>query len=158
MMTVADDEDRRDWAADWNGEGCEQAVRDGGDNRVVMMAVAAEDSDSRWRRQRQTTTVADNNGMRDWAADYEGDGQEQAARDGGDTEWQWWLWRWKMAAVDDDSGGRQQWRRQTTTAVNDNSGGRRRHPRLAADYEGEGGEQAANNNGVRARRAESMKK
>ncbi len=27
-----------------------------------------------------------------------------------------------------------------------------------ADYEGEGGEQAANNNGIRARRAESMKK
>jgi hypothetical protein len=28
----------------------------------------------------------------------------------------------------------------------------------AADYKGEGGEQAANNNGIRARRAESMKK
>jgi hypothetical protein len=28
----------------------------------------------------------------------------------------------------------------------------------AADYKGEGGEQEANNNGIRARRAESVKK
>jgi hypothetical protein len=43
MMTLADDDDTHDWAADCNGEGREQAVRDGGDSRVVMMAVAAED-------------------------------------------------------------------------------------------------------------------
>jgi hypothetical protein len=40
-----------------------------------------------------TTAKADNDsGGRqwhaNWAADYEGDGQERAARDGGDTEWQ----------------------------------------------------------------------
>jgi hypothetical protein len=32
-------------------------------------------------------TVADDNGMQDWVAAYEGDGQERVARDGGDTEW-----------------------------------------------------------------------
>jgi hypothetical protein len=63
-------------------------VREGGDSRVVMMAVAAEDGSSRQKRRKQTTTVADDNGMQDWAADYEGDGQERAARDGVDTEWQ----------------------------------------------------------------------
>jgi hypothetical protein len=39
------------------------------------------------QQQRQTTTAADSNGMLDWAVAYEGDGQEQAARDSGDTEW-----------------------------------------------------------------------
>ncbi len=38
-------------------------------------------------------------------------------REGGDMEWQWPLWRWKMAAVDDDSGGRQQWQRRTMTTA-----------------------------------------
>jgi hypothetical protein len=32
-------------------------------------------------------TAVDSNGMQDWVAAYEGDGQEQAARDGGDMEW-----------------------------------------------------------------------
>jgi hypothetical protein len=32
-------------------------------------------------------TAADYNSTQDWAADYEGDGQGRAARDGGDTEW-----------------------------------------------------------------------
>ncbi len=32
-------------------------------------------------------TAADDNDTRGWAADNEGDGQERAARDGGDTEW-----------------------------------------------------------------------
>ncbi len=31
-------------------------------------------------------TAMDDNGMRDWAAAYEGDGQEWAVRDSGDTE------------------------------------------------------------------------
>ncbi len=66
---------------------------------------------------RQTTTAADSNGMQDWAATYEGDGQERAARDGGDTEWQWRLRRWKIAGVDNDSGGRWQRRRRTTTTA-----------------------------------------
>jgi hypothetical protein len=84
---VADDDDTYDWAADCNGEERERAVRDGGDSGVVMMAAAVEDGRGRQRRRRQTTTAADDNGMQDWAADYEGDGQGRAARDGGDTEW-----------------------------------------------------------------------
>ena len=62
-------------------------MRDSGDSGVVMMAAAAEDGSSGRRRRRRTTTAMDNNSMQDWAADYKGDGQERAARDGGDTEW-----------------------------------------------------------------------
>jgi hypothetical protein len=99
MTTVADDDDTRDWAADCNGEGRERVVRDSGDIGVVMMAAAAEDGGGgrRWRRWK--TTAADNNGMRDWAAGYEVDGQERAARDDGDT---------KRPAVDDNGGVRRQ--------------------------------------------------
>jgi hypothetical protein len=88
MTTVADNDDTRDWAADCNGEGRDQAVRDSGDSGVVMMAAAAEDGGGGQRRQRRTTTAADDNGMQDWAVDYKGDGQEQAVRDGRDTGWQ----------------------------------------------------------------------
>jgi hypothetical protein len=50
MMTVADNNNMHDWAADCNGEGQEQAVRDGRDSRVVMMAAAAEDGGGgQWR-------------------------------------------------------------------------------------------------------------
>ncbi len=63
-------------------------MRDGGDSRVVMMAAAAEDGCGRGQGQRWTTIAVDDNGMQDWAADYEGKGQERAARDGGDMEWQ----------------------------------------------------------------------
>ncbi len=87
MTMVADDDDTHDWAADCNGEGQERAVRDGGDSGVVMMAVVGEDSGSGRRWRRQMTTAAEDNGMQDWAADYKGDRQEWAARDGGDTEW-----------------------------------------------------------------------
>ena len=55
-------------------------------------------------------------------------------------------------AEDDNGNGRQQLQR-TTTAADDNG-----MQGWAADYEGEGGEQATNNNGIRARRAESVKK
>ncbi len=59
-----------------------------------------------------------------------------------------------MTAVDDNGdGGGQQRRWRTTTAADDD--GRRDR---AADYEGEGGERAANNNGIRARQAESVNK
>ncbi len=40
---MADDDNTHDWAANCNGEGWEQAVRDSGDSRVVMMAAAVED-------------------------------------------------------------------------------------------------------------------
>jgi hypothetical protein len=33
----------------------------------------------------QMTTMADNDGTQDWVADYEGEGQERAARDSGDS-------------------------------------------------------------------------
>ncbi len=48
-----------------------------------------------------------------------------------------------MVAVDDDGNGGQRQRRMMKAADND---GMRDQ---AADYEGEGGEQAANNNGIR---------
>ncbi len=88
MTTVVDDDDTRDWAANCYGKGQEQAVRDGVDSGVVMMAAAAEDSCGGRRWQRRTTTAADNNSMQDWGADYKGEGQERAAIDGGDMEWQ----------------------------------------------------------------------
>ncbi len=47
---MADDEGSQDWAAGYDREGRERAVRDGGDSGVAMMAavkmVAAEDSGS----------------------------------------------------------------------------------------------------------------
>jgi hypothetical protein len=61
-------------------------VRDSGDSRVVMMAVAVEDGGGGQQRRRRTTTAADDNGMQDWAVDYEGDRQGRTARDGGDME------------------------------------------------------------------------
>jgi hypothetical protein len=72
--------------------------------------------------------------MQNWVAAYEGDGQERATRDGGDTEWQWRLWRWKMAAMDNDSGGqKQQQRRTTTTAMaDDDSSEQRQRQTMAA--------------------------
>jgi hypothetical protein len=62
-------------------------VRDGGDSGVVMMALAAEDGSGRQRWQRRKTTAADDNIMQNWVVNYKGEGQEWAARDGGDTEW-----------------------------------------------------------------------
>ncbi len=44
---VADDDDTQDWAAGCNQEGCKRAVRDDGDSKVVMMAVAVEDGGGR---------------------------------------------------------------------------------------------------------------
>ncbi len=85
---MADDEGTFDWAGDCDGEGRERAVRDGGDSGVVMMAVGAEDGSGGRPRRRRITTAVDNDGMRDWAANYKGEGQERAARDSGDTEWQ----------------------------------------------------------------------
>ncbi len=76
---AADDNGTQDLSADYNGEGQEQTARDGGDSRVVMMAAVAEDGGSRQQWQRQTTTAVDNNGTQDWVADYNGEGQEQAA-------------------------------------------------------------------------------
>ncbi len=62
-------------------------MRDRGDGRVAMMAAAAEDGRGGRQRQRRAMTAADDNSMQNWAADYQGEWQEWAARDGGDTEW-----------------------------------------------------------------------
>jgi hypothetical protein len=72
-----------------------------------------------------------------------------------------------MAAVDDNGGGQRQWQWRTTTMAT--AGGRQQQQTMtaaddngtqdwAADYKGEGGERAVNNNGIRAGQAESMKK
>ncbi len=83
-----------------------------------------------WQQWRQTMTAVDDNSMQDWVAAYEGDGQEQAARDGKDTEWQWRLRGWKMAAVDDNSGGWwQRWRWTTTMATADDNSSKQRQGR-----------------------------
>jgi hypothetical protein len=50
MTMVADDNDTHDWAVDCNGEGQEQAVRDGRDSGVVMMAAATADDDIECRQ------------------------------------------------------------------------------------------------------------
>jgi hypothetical protein len=55
-----------------------------------------------------------------------------------------------MAANDDNGDGGQQQRQTTTAANNDGT------QDWVADYEGKGGERAVNNNGIRARRAESV--
>jgi hypothetical protein len=64
--------------------------------------------------------VADDNGLQDLAADYDREGQEWVARDGGDSGVVM-MAEAKMAAVV-DSGGRQQQRWRQTTAADDGSG------------------------------------
>jgi hypothetical protein len=158
MTTVADNDNTHDWAADCDGEGRERAVRDGGDSGVVMMAAAAADDDS-------ATTAVDGNACKigQWPlkkTDKSGR-QETAETRSGDDGCRGGRWRpWTMTVADDNNsdGRRQQRQRRTTTAVNDDSGGGQRHARWAADYKGEGGERGANNNGIRARQAESVKK
>jgi hypothetical protein len=49
--------------------------------------VAVEDGGGGRQRQRRSMTVAEDNGMQDWAVDYKGDGQERVAREGRDMEW-----------------------------------------------------------------------
>ncbi len=98
--------------------------------------------------------------MQDWAADYEG-GQTTA---GGERRRRHGV-AITAAEAEDGGGGRR--RQRTTTAVkadsNNGDGGRRQRQRRTTtaadddgtqdqvvDYEGEGGERAANNNGIRA--------
>ncbi len=122
-MTVADDNNTQDWAAVCDGEGRERAVRDGGESGVVMMAVAVEDGGSGQRRQRRTMIAAEDNGMQDWVADYNREGQEWVAREGEDSRVVMMAAAVeddRMTAVDNDGyGGRQQWRR--TKAADDDS-------------------------------------
>ncbi len=62
---VVDNNDTCDWAADCNGEGGEQALRDSRDSGVVMMAAAAEEDRGGQRWQKRTMTAVDNNSMQD---------------------------------------------------------------------------------------------
>ncbi len=67
--------------------------------------------------------------------------ETQSDNDGcGDGSWRWWT----LTAADNNDGNsrRQQWR---TTKAADNNG----MQYWVADYKGEGGERAANNNGIR---------
>jgi hypothetical protein len=66
MMMAADDDGLQDWAADYDGEGQEQAARDGRYSGVVIMAAAkmavtkmavAEDSGNGGKGQRRTKTA-----------------------------------------------------------------------------------------------------
>jgi hypothetical protein len=52
---------------------------------VVMIAVAVEDGGGGQRRQMWTMIAVEDNGMQDWAMDYDGEGQERAAREGRDS-------------------------------------------------------------------------
>ncbi len=61
------------------------------------------------------TTVADDNNTQDWVADCDGEGQERAVRDGGDSGVV------MMALAVEDGGGRQRRQRWTTIAAEDNS-------------------------------------
>ncbi len=114
---MVDNDSTQDWVVDCNGEGQERVVRDGGDIKVVMMAMAVEDGGGRQRWQRQTMIAAEDNGMQDWAADYNGEGQERAAREGRDSR------EVMMTAVAEHGSGGQQWWRWATTAMADNNSG-----------------------------------
>jgi hypothetical protein len=84
-----------------------------------MMAVAVEDGNG--------TIAVEDNGMQDRVTDYDGEGQEQAVREVGDSGVV------IMAAAAEDGGGGQLWRRWGTTATADNdSGGRRRWQMMTA--------------------------
>jgi hypothetical protein len=91
-------------------------------SRAGSSAAVAEEGSGRQQQQRQTTTAADDNGMQDRLAEYNGEGQEQAVRDGRD------MGVAMTAALVEDGGGRQQRRRQRmkTDTADDDSGGRHR--------------------------------
>jgi hypothetical protein len=75
---------------------------DGGDSRVATMAVVEEDGGGGRQQQWRMTKVVDENSTQDQAADYKGEGQERAARDGGDSGVA------MMATAVEDGGGRRQ--------------------------------------------------
>jgi hypothetical protein len=103
---------------------------------------AADGSGDGGRQRWRMTAAADVNSLQDREADYDREGRERAARDGRDSGVVM-MALVKMVAAEDGGGGRQrQWRR--TTAADD--GGTRDR---AADYNGEGQERAANNDGIR---------
>ncbi len=120
---VVNDNDTQDWVVDCEGEGRERAVRAGGERRRRQQS--GDDGCGGRRRWQQTTMAkvltisADDNSMQDWAADYDGEGQEWVAREGGDSG----VAMMDAAADKDSSGGHQQQRRMTTATDNKGSGG-----------------------------------
>jgi hypothetical protein len=91
-----------------------------------MMAVAMEDSGGRQQWQRQTTIAVEDNGMQDQAADYNGEGKDWVAREGGDSGVA------MMAAAAEGGGGGQRWRRWMMAMVDANSGGRQEQQMMTA--------------------------
>jgi hypothetical protein len=122
--TVTEDDDTQDWVADCDGEGQERAVRDGRDSRVVMMAVVVEDGGGGQQRRRWTTITAENNGLQDWVAGYNGEGQERVVRKGQDSIVA------MMAAGAEDGGGKQQWQQWKTTVTADYDSGRQKRRQM----------------------------
>jgi hypothetical protein len=114
-MVGAVGDDRQELSRIADGEkklGWKTVARYCKDSGVAMMAAVAEDGGGG----RQTTTAADKDSMWDWVADYNGEGQERAARDGGESGVS------MMAAAAEKGGGRRQ-RRKTAAADIDGKGG-----------------------------------
>ncbi len=76
---------------------------------MVMMAVAVEDGGGGLRWQRRTTIAADDNGMQDRAADYNGEGQEWSAREGRESRVVMMAAVAEDAAADNNGSGGQRW-------------------------------------------------
>ncbi len=79
---------------------------------------AADNNGNGGQQQLQTATAADDKGSQDWVEGYEGEGQEQAARDGGDSR----VVMMAAAKMANGSGGRQL--RWMTTMMAVDGGGR----------------------------------
>ncbi len=91
------------------------------------------------------TMAAYDDGLQDRAVEYDGEGQERAARDGGDSgvAMMTAVWpQWKTVAANNNSNGGGQQRRMT--AADDNG-----TQDWVADYDGGGWEWAVNNNGIK---------
>ncbi len=84
MTTVADNEDTQDWVADCNGEGGEQAARAGSERRRRQRSGNDGCGRGRWQQRTMTAKVsmiaADDNGMQDRAADYDGSGRQEKGK------------------------------------------------------------------------------
>ncbi len=93
--------------------------------------------------------AADDDGLQDPAADYDGEGRERTVRDGRDSGAVMMAMATMVAA--EDRGGGQQWQRWQITAA-DKDG----MQDLAAAHDGEGQEQVANNDGIRHQTEKTM--
>jgi hypothetical protein len=91
------------------------------------MAVAVEDGGGEQRWRRWTMIVVEDNGMQDHVVDYNGEGQERAAREGGDSEVVM-----LAEAVEDGGGGRRWWRWTMTATADKDSGGQQRRQMMMA--------------------------